>query len=100
VEIKSPRSPLRAVAARQLALYNPAMLPTPTVELVSQKCSEFDPLPEQFNSFIINSLKDFVVSCLCGVRMDRYLILAHLHSGNPSYTDPIKSRLMVSVTEK
>jgi hypothetical protein len=32
--------------------------------------------------------------------MERCLILAHLHSGNPSYTDPMKSRLMVSVNRK
>lgn len=49
-------APLRAVAAPQQALYNPGMLPTPTVELVTQKCSEFDLKP--YNQLGDNALRE------------------------------------------
>src|ERR1017187_7824704 len=52
------------------------------------------PLPALFNYFIINNLQDSMVSCPCGVRMGRCLIVAHLHSGKPSDAGPIQSRLM------
>jgi hypothetical protein len=38
--------------------------------------------------------------CPCGVRIERCMIVAHLRSGKSSYTDPMQSRLKVSVNRK
>ena len=61
----------------------------------------FDPPSRhQLTDFIINNLRGRSISCPCSARIECCLIGAHLHSGNPSDTGPIQSRLMASVNRK